>query len=143
MTPAILRADTGIHDWCGEYRFAAHHVGLGPGLRDRLRAAGLQDWRFDLCSPSLMIAVEIEGGAWTGGRHTRGAGFSGDLRKYAAAQRLGWTIIRTDYAMIRSGEAYTTIRVVAARIASGRPPPGGLRGPLLAPRHRRRPSGRR
>jgi len=89
-----------------EYRFAAHHVGgPGKGLRDRLRAAGLQDWRFDAAWPALMLAVEIEGGAWTGGRHTRGAGFEADLVKYGAAQLLGWTIYRCGSSLIKSGQA--------------------------------------
>ena len=115
MTPAILRADTGLN-WIGEYRFAANHVGLGPGLRNRLAEHRLQDWRFDLCVPDIRFAVEIEGGGWTRGRHTRGAGFAGDIRKYSAAMRLGWTVYRCDYALIRSGEAYDTIKVICKRL---------------------------
>ena len=93
-----------------EYRFAAHHVGgPGKGLRERLRAARLQDWRFDLAWPALMFAVEIEGGAWTGGRHTRGKGFEADLVKYGAAQLLGWTIYRCGSALVKSGGAAQTI----------------------------------
>jgi len=111
MNEAILKADTGLH-WIAEHRFAAVHVGPGKGLRERLAAAKLQDWRFDFCCPEIMLAVEVEGGAWTGGRHTRGAGFSGDLRKYGAAMRLGWTVYRCDYALIRSGEAYDTIKAL-------------------------------
>lgn len=93
-----------------EYRFAAHHVGgPGKGLRDRLQAAKLQDWRFDLAWPQMMFAVEIEGGAWTGGRHTRGAGFEADLVKYGAAQLLGWTIYRCGSSLVKSGQAALTI----------------------------------
>lgn len=113
MTPAILTADTGLV-WESEYRFAARHVGLGLGLRKRLAEHNLQDWRFDLCCPARMLAVEIEGGGWSAGRHTRGAGFAGDLLKYDAAMRLGWTVYRCDYAMIRTGRAYDTIRALAA-----------------------------
>jgi len=102
----VLRAPEPIT----EYRFAAHHVGgPGKGLRERLRAARLQDWRFDLAWPEMMFAVEIEGGAWTGGRHTRGAGFEADLVKYGAAQLLGWTIYRCGSALVKSGEAAQTI----------------------------------
>ena len=113
MNEAILKADTGLH-WIAEHRFAADHVGPGKGLRERLAAAKLQDWRFDFCCPEIKLAVEVEGGAWVrgGGRHNRGAGFSGDLRKYGAAMRLGWTVYRCDYALIRSGEAFDTIKVL-------------------------------
>jgi very-short-patch-repair endonuclease len=77
-----------------EYRFARESVGSSAGLRDRLKAAGLQDWRFDIAWPSMGLAVELEGGTWTGGRHTRGAGFAEDCRKYNAAQLLGWLVLR-------------------------------------------------
>lgn len=93
-----------------EYRFGAEAAGgPGKGLRKRLAEAGLKDWRFDMAWPNLMLAVEIEGGAWVGGRHTRGKGFLEDLRKYDAAQRLNWTIYRTAGELIKSGEALRTI----------------------------------
>ncbi len=51
-------------------------------------------WRFDLAIPSHKIAIEVEGGVWTNGRHTRGSGFLGDMEKYNAGTSLGWRIIR-------------------------------------------------
>ena len=94
-----------------EYRFAAHQVGMGRGIRDRLLRAGLRDWRFDLCWPDLMLAVEVEGIVWSGkgGRHQRGEGFEMDLDKYHHAQQFGWTIYRCGSALIKSGEAATLI----------------------------------
>lgn len=93
-----------------EYRFgAAAAGGPGKGLRARLAEAGLKDWRFDMAWPNLMLAVEVEGGAWVGGRHTRGKGFLEDLRKYQAAQMMGWTVYRTAGELIKSGEAVNTI----------------------------------
>jgi len=51
-------------------------------------------WRFDFAIPSHKIAVEIEGGIWTGGRHTRGQGFIDDMEKYNEAAILGWRVLR-------------------------------------------------
>lgn len=51
-------------------------------------------WRFDYCWPQHKIALEVEGGVWTGGRHTSGAGFMGDMEKYNEATALGWRILR-------------------------------------------------
>lgn len=51
-------------------------------------------WRFDYAWPAEKIALEVEGGIWTGGRHINPAGFIADLEKYNAAAVLGWRIIR-------------------------------------------------
>lgn len=51
-------------------------------------------WRFDYALPELQIAIEIEGGVWSNGRHTRGSGFVKDMIKYNAATELGWSILR-------------------------------------------------
>lgn len=51
-------------------------------------------WRFDYAWPESMVALEVEGGVWSGGRHTRGKGFLGDIEKYNAAASLGWRVFR-------------------------------------------------
>jgi hypothetical protein len=51
-------------------------------------------WRFDYAWPAQKIALEVEGGIWTGGRHINPAGFIADLEKYNAAAVLGWRILR-------------------------------------------------
>lgn len=38
--------------------------------------------------------MEIEGGVWSMGRHTRGSGFVKDMEKYNAAASLGWRVFR-------------------------------------------------
>ena len=92
-----------------EYRFAAEHVGIQSGIRARLKQAGLKDWRFDFCWPDKMLAVEVEGGAFVGGRHTRGAGFTGDILKYHNAMALGWTVYRCDGVLVKNGQAVSLI----------------------------------
>ncbi len=51
-------------------------------------------WRFDFAILELKIAFEVEGGIFSGGRHTRGKGFIGDMEKYNTATAMGWKIIR-------------------------------------------------
>lgn len=70
----------------------------GEGLPEpvaEFRFHNQRRWRFDYAFPAQKIAVEVEGGIWSGGRHTRGAGFLKDMEKYNAATALGWRVLRT------------------------------------------------
>ena len=58
------------------------------------RVTRLRRWRFDYAWPAQMIALEVEGGAWTNGRHTRGSGFVKDMEKYNFATLNGWRLLR-------------------------------------------------
>lgn len=51
-------------------------------------------WRFDFAFPEEKIAIEVEGGLFSQGRHTRGRGYIGDMQKYNAAVCLGWRVLR-------------------------------------------------
>lgn len=68
-------------------------VGLPAPIREH-RFHAVRRWRFDYAWPEQRVALEVEGGVWTGGRHTRGAGFVGDLEKYNAAVVAGWRVVR-------------------------------------------------
>lgn len=60
-------------------------------------------WRADFRIGNLLI--EVEGGVWTAGRHTRGSGFEADCEKYAKAMLLGYRVLRVTPAMIDDGRA--------------------------------------
>lgn len=51
-------------------------------------------WRFDFAWPTQRIAVEVEGGVFARGRHTRPAGFIADCEKYSCAALDGWMVLR-------------------------------------------------
>jgi len=85
-----------------------------------LRAAGLlaereyrfhpvRKWRIDFAWPDHKLAVEVEGGLYSGGRHTRGAGFEADCIKYNTLAEDGWTLFRYSPRMVRTGEALAQI----------------------------------
>jgi hypothetical protein len=56
------------------------------------------------------LLIEIDGGSWVAGRHTRGSGFEKDAEKLNAAAELGYRVLRYTPRMIESGEALEQIR---------------------------------
>lgn len=68
-----------------------------------------RNWRFDFAWPDRRVAVEVEGGVWSNGRHTRGQGFIADTEKYNQATLQGWRVLRYTSAAIESGQAVSEI----------------------------------
>jgi very-short-patch-repair endonuclease len=68
---------------------------LGVDAEAEYRFAPPRRWRFDYALVEQRVAIEVEGGVWTRGRHTRGSGFVKDMEKYSEAAALGWLLIRT------------------------------------------------
>lgn len=74
---ALILYRNGLIGWQREYKFCANR---------RFRA--------DFADVTNRVLVEIEGGAFSGGRHVRGAGFVKDCEKYNIATALGWRVLR-------------------------------------------------
>lgn len=51
-------------------------------------------WRFDFAIPEYKIAIEIDGGVWTYGRHNRAQGYIADMAKFNEAAALGWVVLK-------------------------------------------------
>lgn len=75
---------------------------LDPMPETEYRFHPTRRWRFDFAWPDDKVAVEIEGGVWTRGRHTRPTGYMGDLEKYNEAVKLGWKVLRYTPSMLSS-----------------------------------------
>lgn len=60
-------------------------------------------WRFDLAWPDRLLAVEVDGGTWNGGRHTTGSGIEADSEKFSEAAAFGWRVMRLTKWMVLSG----------------------------------------
>jgi hypothetical protein len=74
-----------------EARFESRWDGLPYVAQYRFHPS--RRWRLDFAWPEKMVALEIHGGVWSGGRHTRGGGFIADRRKMNAAVAIGWRIL--------------------------------------------------
>ena len=60
-------------------------------------------WRLDVGWPSIKVGIEVDGAVYSGGRHTRGKGFEGDLEKLNQAQLLGWRVFRYSTGQVQKG----------------------------------------
>ena len=80
-------------------------TGLDAGVTREFRFHQSRRWRFDFAWPVKRVAVEVEGGIWTRGRHTRGGGYIGDLEKYNEAAVMGWVVLRVAGEHIEDGRA--------------------------------------
>jgi hypothetical protein len=80
-------------------------VGLAEGLAMEWRFDPTRRWRFDFAWPEKDFALEVEGGTWSCGRHTRGGGFERDAEKYATALLMGWRVLHVTGRHVRNGVA--------------------------------------
>lgn len=97
---------------------------LEESLAEQLNEAGLteykRDYRFDapfsrrhldFVFPAEMVAIEVQGGTWAGGRHTRGAGYEKDRKKAMDAQLKGYLMLEVTSTMIKDGAALEYINL--------------------------------
>jgi very-short-patch-repair endonuclease len=79
--------------------------GAGLPMPEReYRFHPVRRWRFDYAWVDAKLAVEVEGGTWQGGRHSRGAGYAQDAEKGNTALALGWRLLRYTPGMLKSGD---------------------------------------
>lgn len=69
-----------------------HYTGAHCEMEYRFHP--VRRWRFDYALPDYKIALEVEGGVWTGGRHNMPLGFLSDIEKYNTATLMGWRVVR-------------------------------------------------
>lgn len=67
-------------------------------------------WRADFAWPDLRFAVEIDGGIWTGGRHTRGSGFVKDQEKRNGYALMGYRVMTFGPRQARDGSAALAVK---------------------------------
>ena len=70
----------------------------------------VRKWRFDYAIPEHKVALEVEGGIWAKGRHTRPQGFLGDIEKYNAGTLLGWRIFRVTPDELYSNKTFNLLK---------------------------------
>ena len=66
----------------------------GPELTKEYRFHPHRRWRADYALPAAKVLIELEGGIYSGGRHSRAGGYLADCEKYNAASMLGYVVLR-------------------------------------------------
>ncbi len=94
----------------GEAKLASDLKALKIGFVQEFCFHPERQWRADFHILETKILVEVEGGIWTGGRHTRGKGFIHDMEKYNAATVLGYQVLRFSTEQVKSGLAVRQIK---------------------------------
>ena len=83
-------------------------VGL-PLPEREYRFAPPRRYRADFAYPEQKILVEVQGGIYTRGAHSRGTGLERDYEKINLAQLNGFMVFQFSRKMIESGEAITVL----------------------------------
>jgi very-short-patch-repair endonuclease len=84
-----------------EARFADLWQSLdGPALETEYRFDSVRRWKFDFAHLGSRVAIEVEGGTRSNGRHSRHEGYREDCIKYNAAVLAGWRVCRLTSDMI-------------------------------------------
>ncbi len=95
--------------------FCKNEFGYEPVREFRFHPT--RKWRFDYAIPVLKIAIECDGGVWTGGRHVSPQGYLKDMEKFNAAAELGWVVLKfTPQTLVTSGTIETLRATIAKRV---------------------------
>ena len=102
----------------GEIALAGQLTARGIGFERELMLIPGRRFRFDFLLAEFALVIEVEGGTWSGGRHTSGVGFRSDCQKYNMALELGYRVLRYTTDMVTRGEAIAQVeRIVATESA--------------------------
>lgn len=78
----------------------------GPELVTEYQFHPTRDWAIDFVCirPGLKVGIEVEGGTWVNGRHSRGKGYRDDCIKYNSATSMDWRVFRLTSDMLTQRE---------------------------------------
>ncbi|MFX4955431.1 DUF559 domain-containing protein [Acinetobacter baumannii] len=93
----------------GETVLATHLKACKISFEQEYKFHPERKWRADFLITGTKILIEVEGGIWSGGRHTRGIGYLGDMEKYNEAAMMGFTVLRFSTEQVKAGVAIKQI----------------------------------
>ncbi|WP_194088758.1 hypothetical protein [Acinetobacter piscicola] len=94
----------------GEATLAQHLKSYNIEFQAEFQFNPERKWRADFYIVGSNVLIEVEGGIWSSGRHTRGKGYIADMEKYNSATALGYSVYRYSTEQVKSGKAIDEIR---------------------------------
>jgi len=91
------------------------YAGLQVPVKE-FRFAPPRRWRFDFAWPTQKVALEVQGGLFVSGRHSRGAALVKEHEKLNAAASHGWRVLFCTPRQALNGEA---LDIIAATLRAG------------------------
>ena len=80
-----------------------------PAVTREFKFAPPRRWKTDFAWPDFRLILEVEGGAYTHGRHTRGASYVADMEKYNELAIRGFFLLRVTPGQVETGEALQVV----------------------------------
>lgn len=88
---------------------AAALASSGYVVATEVKFHATRKWRIDIAASrqdgTRKLAIEIDGGVWVNGRHTRGSGVLKDNEKIAYLAMDGWLFLRVTPQQVKTGDA--------------------------------------
>lgn len=97
-------------EWCRANGFLSPKRQLPRKWRADFRIAGNEIWYPGVIARFSKFLIEVDGGAFVAGRHSRGTGVERDAEKQSAAAILGYRVLRVTPAQVNDGRALSWIR---------------------------------
>ena len=70
-------------------------------------------WRSDIAFPSVRVAIEIDGGTWSYGRHNRASSVLSDMEKGNGYAQRGWLVWHLPWEWIEGGRRDRSAQLIA------------------------------
>ena len=105
--PASVKKERAVS--VGEAILSQHLAAYKIDFKQEFQFNKDRKWRADFYLVGTKILIEVEGGIWSGGRHTRGKGYIADMEKYNSAAALGYQVYRFSTEQVKSGLAIEQI----------------------------------
>lgn len=96
----------------------AEYVTQKTGIEHELEYAFAKDagrkWRSDIAWPAAKVALEIDGGTWSYGRHNRASSVLKDMEKGNGYAERGWAVFHVPWEWIERGSRNRSAEVLEA-----------------------------